>query len=238
MQRKKPWKNSSHIWGNTSKCFIAGPCMWGSIQLIRISISSTLLVSSFMILLSVGERRRDKCYVRILTFAVLHDQTERNRDILKCISIWLMIFMLCLLSTILTANPLLPNRPVRPIRWRYVSLSAFPSMSNGRSKLTTRDTCSTSIPVINRATDGFGIFILASQHKDAVMLKSDSFRLPLEHTFVVTSTFSLPFLKRSMTAALCSTVISPLSNATWWPSLVRFAVSQAAILRVWRESNS
>lgn len=39
--------------------------------------------------------------------------------------------------------------------------------------------------------------------------------LPLEHTFVVTSTFSLPSLKRSMTAALCSTVISPLSSATW-----------------------
>ncbi len=38
-----------------------------------------------------------------------------------------------------------------------------------------------------------------------------------------------------MTAALCSTVISPLSSATWWPSLVRLAVSQAAILRVWKQ---
>lgn len=36
-----------------------------------------------------------------------------------------------------------------------------------------------------------------------------------------------------MTAALWSTVISPLSTPTWWPSLVMFSASQAAILRVW-----
>lgn len=61
---------------------------------------------------------------------------------------------------------------------------------------------------------------------------------PLEHTFVVTSTFSLPWRKRSMTAALCSTVISPLSNATWWPSLISCADSQAAILRVWEKNEN
>lgn len=38
--------------------------------------------------------------------------------------------------------------------------------------------------------------------------------LPLAQTLVVTSTFSLPSRKRSITAALCSTIISPLSNAT------------------------
>lgn len=57
--------------------------------------------------------------------------------------------------------------------------------------------------------------------------------LPLAQTFVVTSTFSLPSRKRSITAALCSTIISPLSNATWWPSFESSAASQPAVFRVW-----
>ena len=44
------------------------------------------------------------------------------------------------------ATPDFPNRPVRPIRCRYVSQSALPDMSTGISKLTTKVTCSTSIP--------------------------------------------------------------------------------------------
>lgn len=35
-----------------------------------------------------------------------------------------------------------------------------------------------------------------------------------------------------MTAALCSTVISPLNTPTWWPSLVMLSASHEAILRV------
>lgn len=50
-------------------------------------------------------------------------------------------------------------------------------------------------------------------HCKRLLRKSNS--LPLEQTLVVISTFSLPSLKRSMTAALCSTVSSPLSKATW-----------------------
>lgn len=60
---------------------------------------------------------------------------------------------------------------------------------------------------------------------------------PRAHTLVVTRTFSLPSLKRSITAALCSTIISPLSRATWWPSLESSAASQLAVLRVWSEKN-
>lgn len=56
--------------------------------------------------------------------------------------------------------------------------------------------------------------------------------LPLAHTLVVTSTFSLPSRKRSITAALCSTIISPLSSATWWPSFESSAASQPAVFRV------
>lgn len=63
------------------------------------------------------------------------------------------IFMLCLLSTMLIASPRLPKRPVRPIRCRYVSLSGFPSLSTGRSKLMTTETCSTSIPDKKKASD-------------------------------------------------------------------------------------
>lgn len=50
-------------------------------------------------------------------------------------------------STKLMAIPDLPNLPVLPIRWRYVSQSARPSMSTGKSKLITMVTCSTSIPL-------------------------------------------------------------------------------------------
>lgn len=54
----------------------------------------------------------------------------------------------------------------------------------------------------------------------------------------MTRTFSLPSLKRSITAALCSTCISPLSSATWWPSLDSSPASQPAVFLVWnRESN-
>lgn len=60
---------------------------------------------------------------------------------------------------------------------------------------------------------------------------------PRAHTLVVTSTFSLPSRKRSITAALCSTIISPLSRATWWPSLESSAASQLAVLRVWSKKN-
>lgn len=56
--------------------------------------------------------------------------------------------------------------------------------------------------------------------------------LPLAQTLVVTSTFSLPSRKRSITAALCSTIISPLSSATWWPSFESSAASQPAVFRV------
>lgn len=61
--------------------------------------------------------------------------------------------------------------------------------------------------------------------------------LPLEQTFVVTRTFSLPSRKRSMMLALCITVNSPLSSATLWPSLVRLAASQDAISRVCTRRN-
>lgn len=57
--------------------------------------------------------------------------------------------------------------------------------------------------------------------------------LPRAQTFVVTRTFSLPSLKRSMTAALCSTCISPLSSATWWPSLESSPASQPAVFLVY-----
>ena len=60
---------------------------------------------------------------------------------------------------------------------------------------------------------------------------------PRAHTLVVTRTFSLPSRKRSITAALCSTTISPLSRATWWPSFESSAASQLAVLRVWSEKN-
>lgn len=60
---------------------------------------------------------------------------------------------------------------------------------------------------------------------------------PRAHTLVVTRTFSLPSRKRSITAALCSTIISPLSSATWWPSFESSAASQLAVLRVWSEKN-
>lgn len=36
-----------------------------------------------------------------------------------------------------------------------------------------------------------------------------------------------------MTAARCSTVISPLNTPTWWPSTLMFSASQEAIRRVW-----
>lgn len=62
-------------------------------------------------------------------------------------------------------------------------------------------------------------------------------RSPRAHTLVVTRTFSLPSRKRSITAALCSTTISPLSRATWWPSFESSAASQLAVLRVWSEKN-
>lgn len=39
-------------------------------------------------------------------------------DSLKCSWILFRMFMLCLLSTMFTARPLLPKRPVRPIRCR------------------------------------------------------------------------------------------------------------------------
>lgn len=70
----------------------------------------------------------------------------RKCDLLKCSWILLRMFMLILLSTMLIASPLLPNRPVRPILCRYVSLSGLPSLSTGKSKLITTETCSTSIP--------------------------------------------------------------------------------------------
>lgn len=66
--------------------------------------------------------------------------------LLKCSWILLRMFMLIWLSTMLIASPLLPNRPVRPILCRYVSLSGLPSLSTGRSKLITTETCSTSMP--------------------------------------------------------------------------------------------
>lgn len=59
------------------------------------------------------------------------------------------------------------------------------------------------------------------------------FSLPRAQTFVVTRTFSFPSLKRSMTAALCSTCISPLSSATWWPSLDSSPANQPAVFLVW-----
>lgn len=82
----------------------------------------------------------------MICFSNSTGEKEAWRDILKCSWILLRIFMLCLLSTMLIASPRLPKRPVRPIRCRYVSLSGFPSLSTGRSKLITTDTCSTSIP--------------------------------------------------------------------------------------------
>ncbi len=57
--------------------------------------------------------------------------------------------------------------------------------------------------------------------------------IPLAQTLVVTRTFSLPSRKRSMTAALCSTCISPLSSATWWPSLDSSPASHPAVFLVW-----
>ncbi|KAG7235666.1 hypothetical protein INR49_002350, partial [Caranx melampygus] len=39
-------------------------------------------------------------------------------------------------------------------------------------------------------------------------------------------------VQRSMTAALCSTCISPLSSATWWPSLESSPASQPAVFLV------
>lgn len=60
-----------------------------------------------------------------------------------------------------------------------------------------------------------------------------SWSSPRAQTFVVTRTFSLPSRKRSMTAALCSTCISPLSSATWWPSLDSSPASQPAVFLVW-----
>uniref|UniRef100_A0A2M4CAQ6 Putative secreted protein n=1 Tax=Anopheles marajoara TaxID=58244 RepID=A0A2M4CAQ6_9DIPT len=59
----------------------------------------------------------------------------------------LQIFMLCSPSTRLIAIPLLPKRPVRPMRCRYVSQSARPFWSIGRSKFTTIVTCATSMPL-------------------------------------------------------------------------------------------
>lgn len=70
--------------------------------------------------------------------------------LLKCSWMRLRMFMLNLLSTMLIASPLLPNLPVRPIRCRYVSLSGLPSLSTGKSKLITTETCSTSIPAIHK----------------------------------------------------------------------------------------
>ncbi len=62
--------------------------------------------------------------------------------------------------------------------------------------------------------------------------------LPLAQTLVVMRTFSLPSLKRSITAALCSTTISPLSSATWWPSLDSWPASQLAVFRVWEKTTT
>jgi len=61
---------------------------------------------------------------------------------------------------------------------------------------------------------------------------------PRAQTLVVTRTFSLPSLKRSMTAALCSTCISPLSSATWWPSLDSSPASQPAVFLVYTHNKS
>lgn len=58
-------------------------------------------------------------------------------------------------------------------------------------------------------------------------------RLPLESTFVVIRTFSNPALNRSKTASRCSTVKSPESTATEWPSEDIFPASQPAVLRVY-----
>lgn len=88
---------------------------------------------------------------------------EENRNLLKCSWILLRMFMLILLSTMLMAKPLLPNRPVRPILCRYVSLSGLPSLSTGKSKLITTETCSTSIPGCGRQeTDKMQIRVCVS----------------------------------------------------------------------------
>ena len=55
---------------------------------------------------------------------------------------------------------------------------------------------------------------------------------PLAKTLVVISTFSLPSRKRSSTAILWSTVRSPDSSATAWPSRDIFSASHDAVLRV------
>lgn len=90
---------------------------------------------------------------QLVVFKIQIIWINKNKEFqyaLKWSWILLRMFMLCLLSTMLTARPLLPNRPVRPILCKYVSLSGFPSLSTGRSKFITTDTCSTSIPVNKR----------------------------------------------------------------------------------------
>lgn len=71
-----------------------------------------------------------------------------------------------------------------------------------------------------------------------LLLNEGSERLPRAQTLVVTRTFSLPSLKRSITAALCSTCISPLSSATWWLSLDSSPASQPAVFLVWVKQKS
>lgn len=154
------------------------------------------------------------------------------KNLLKCSWIRLRTFMLNLLSTMLMANPLLPNRPVRPILCRYVSLSGLPSLSTGRSKLITTDTCSTSIPVDRHISRRDVAQNLVRMVFNAYRQQTYS---PLAQTLVVTRTFSLPTRKRSITAALCSTCISPLSSATWWPSLESSPANHPAVFLVWDE---
>ena len=71
--------------------------------------------------------------------------------------------------TMLKANPTLPNLPVLPILWRYVSQSAFPFASTGKSKLTTTLTCSISMP---RAITFvvIKIFILLSRKRSKTLM--------------------------------------------------------------------
>lgn len=55
---------------------------------------------------------------------------------------------------------------------------------------------------------------------------------PRAQTLVVIRTFSFPSRNLWMMEARCSTVSSPLSKDTWWPSCIISTVSHLALRRV------
>lgn len=65
-----------------------------------------------------------------------------------------------------------------------------------------------------------------------------NFHIPRAQTLVVIRTFSLPSRNRWMMEARCSTVSSPLSKDTWWPSCIISTVSHLAFRRVYERNKS